>query len=182
MAYNGVAEQIVLAGGCFWCTEAMYKDLKGVISVKPGYAGGNVVNPTYKEVCTGETGHAEVIIVEYDPTTITYDTLLEIFWGAHNPTELNRQGVDVGTQYRSAIFYETDEQKQKAYDSIKNIAEPLFGVGKVVTTVEKLINLTVAEDYHHDYLKLKGDENSYCQAVVNPKVAKFRKNFKKYLM
>ena len=141
----------VFGGGCFWCTEAIYKRVKGVEKVDPGYAGGHVVNPSYKMVCTGTTGHAEVIRVKYDPTTVTFSDLLEIFWHAHDPTTPNRQGNDVGTQYRSIIFYQNDEQKKSAETSLKNTDTSSMFVNPIVTTIGKLDIFFPAEDYHSDY-------------------------------
>ncbi len=162
--------------GCFWCVEAVFQELKGVISVKSGYMGGKIKNPTYKEVCSGLTGHAEVCQIVYDPTIITYKDLLEAFWQSHDPTTLNRQGADVGTQYRSAIFYHNDEQKQAA-EFYKNKLNEENAFGKaVVTEIAELAPFYVAEDYHQNYYNENGDA-PYCQFVIAPKLEKFRKAF-----
>jgi len=163
--------------GCFWCTEAIFQRLNGVSNVKSGYEGGNVPNPTYEEVCTGETNHAEVIEMEYDPAKISYDELLEIFWKSHDPTTLNRQGADEGTQYRSVIFYHSAEQKETAekYKAALN-KDKAFGK-PVVTTIEKAEPFYVAENYHQDYF-FKNGEAPYCRLVILPKMEKLEKLFK----
>lgn len=163
--------------GCFWCSEAIFQRLKGVSNVRSGYEGGNVPNPTYEEVCSGATNHAEVIEMEYDPLKISYEELLEIFWKTHDPTTLNRQGADVGTQYRSVIFYHNEEQKQLAekYKALLN-KENAFGK-PVVTTIEKAQPFYVAENYHQDYFNRNG-EQPYCRLVILPKVEKLEKLFK----
>lgn len=162
--------------GCFWCTEAQFQQLKGVLSVESGYMGGKTVNPTYKQVCTGNTGHAEVIRVTYDPSILSYDELLAAFWQSHDPTTLNRQGADVGTQYRSAIFYYTPEQKEKAEKYKAQLtAENAFG-NPVVTEIVPDGPFYVAEDYHQDYYNQNGNQ-PYCQMVVRPKLEKFKKVF-----
>jgi peptide-methionine (S)-S-oxide reductase len=165
-----------LAGGCFWCLEAVYDDVKGVHSVESGYAGGHVDNPTYREVCNGDTGHAEVIQVRFDPSVVSYRDLLNVFFAIHDPTTLNRQGADVGTQYRSAIFYHDDEQKQTAEALIKELdGQDIWG-RRIVTQVEPLGKFYVAEDYHQEYFA-RNPYQPYCMAVVAPKVSKFRKHF-----
>lgn len=169
-------EKAVFAGGCFWCIEAAFDQLKGVKKAESGYAGGHVENPTYKQVCTGETGHAEVVEITYDPSVISYDTLLEVFWVVHDPTQLNRQGEDVGTQYRSAIFYLNDEQKEKAEESMKKSAERGDYSGEYVTLIEPLDTFYPAEAYHEDYFE-KNPLQPYCSAVIAPKMQKFRKKF-----
>jgi peptide-methionine (S)-S-oxide reductase len=170
-------DKITFGAGCFWCVEAVYSDLNGVESVVSGYAGGTVKNPSYKEVCTGNTGHAEVCQITYNPSVISYKELLEVFWQVHDPTTLNRQGGDVGTQYRSAIFYHTDEQKQVAEEFLKTLNEEKVFPDPIVTEITAINNFYPAEDYHQDYFELNGD-NPYCQAVVRPKLEKFRKVFK----
>ncbi len=169
-------ETATFAAGCFWCVEAVFQELKGVISVKSGYMGGKVKNPTYKEICTGLTGHAEVCQIVYDPKIIQYKDLLEAFWQSHDPTTLNRQGADVGTQYRSAIFYHSVEQKNAAefYKEQLN-TENAFGK-PVVTEISELAEFYVAEDYHQNYYNQNGDA-PYCQFVIAPKLEKFRKAF-----
>lgn len=170
-------EKATLAGGCFWCTEAIFKRLKGVISVVPGYAGGKVENPTYEEVCTGTTGHAEAIQIEFDPKIISYEKILEVFWHTHNPTTLNRQGNDVGPQYRSSIFYHTDEQKKIAEESKMNLEKEDIYDGNIVTEIAPFTNFYVAEDYHKNYFdRNKGD--SYCDFIITPKVQKLLREFR----
>jgi peptide-methionine (S)-S-oxide reductase len=171
-------EKATLAGGCFWCVEAVYQQLKGVEKVESGYAGGKNPNPTYKEVCTGETGHAEVVQITYDPSEISFLQLLEVFFEVHDPTTLNRQGADVGTQYRSSIFFHNDEQKQIAKSVIKELDESGAFTNKIVTILEPYTEFFVAEDYHQNYFNENGDKNPYCQMVVRPKVEKFQKVFK----
>lgn len=163
--------------GCFWCTEAQFQQLKGVISVESGYAGGTVKNPTYKEVCTGTTGHAEVTNIIYDPSVISYDEMLAAFWMSHDPTQLNRQGNDVGTQYRSAIFYHNDEQRKKAEEYKQKLMDEKVFDKPVVTKIEPFTIFYKAEDYHQNYYNENG-EQPYCQFVVRPKVEKFQKVFK----
>ena len=169
-----------LAGGCFWCTEAIFNRLKGVISVVSGYAASQVENPSYKEVCTGRTGAAEAVQITYDPSIISYDTLLEIFWHTHEPTTLNRQGNDVGTQYRSAIFYSNDEQKQIALAS-KEALEKSGAYNKpIVTEIVPFTNFYPAEDYHRDYYD-RNRSQGYCMFVIDPKVKKLLKEYKQVL-
>ena len=165
-----------LAGGCFWCLEAVFDELRGVESVESGYAGGGTGNPTYREVCSGTTGHAEVVQVKFDPKVISYRNLLNVFFAIHDPTTLNRQGADTGTQYRSAIFYHTDEQKQIAEDAIKDLNSQQIWGKPIVTELNAFDKFYVAEDYHQEYYA-KNSSQPYCQAVVAPKVAKFRKHF-----
>ena len=167
-------EFATFGAGCFWCIEAMFQDLKGVHKVASGYTGGQVDNPTYKAVCTGETGHAEVLQIQFDPEIISYETLLEALWYAHDPTQLNRQGNDVGTQYRSAIFYHNEAQKAAAEQS-KAKAKANFSK-PIVTEITAATTFYPAEDYHTDYFNLHG-ENPYCSNVVAPKVKKFRSKF-----
>jgi len=163
--------------GCFWCTEAIFQELNGVSKVVSGYAGGQTINPTYKQVCGGQTGHAEVIQITFDPAIISYDELLEIFWKTHDPTTLNRQGNDVGTQYRSVVFYHDEEQKQLALKYKKELNESGAWDKPIVTEVSQLSNYTEAENYHQDYFNENGSQ-PYCQYVIKPKVEKFRKVFK----
>ncbi|MCJ0741376.1 peptide-methionine (S)-S-oxide reductase MsrA [Pedobacter montanisoli] len=166
--------------GCFWCTEAVFQRLNGVTNVRSGYEGGQVPNPTYDEVCTGTTGHAEVIEMQYDPAKISYEELLEVFWKTHDPTTLNRQGADVGTQYRSVVFYHNEQQKALAekYKALLN-KENAFGK-PVVTTIEKAEPFYVAENYHQDYYRRNG-EQPYCRLVILPKLEKLEKLFKSKL-
>jgi peptide-methionine (S)-S-oxide reductase len=166
-----------LAGGCFWCLEAVFDELKGVKSVESGYMGGKTPNPNYDEVCSGRSGHAEVVRVTFDPDELEYRDLLAVFFAIHDPTTLNRQGNDVGTQYRSAIFYHSDEQKRDAEAVIRKLTdEKVFG-GKIVTEVTPASQFHMAEDYHQEYFQRVGGGNPYCSFVVEPKVAKFRKQF-----
>jgi peptide-methionine (S)-S-oxide reductase len=166
----------VFAGGCFWCTEAVFQRLRGVKSVESGYAGGSTPNPTYEQVSQGNTGHAEVIKFEYDPALITYHDLLEVFFVTHDPTQLNRQGADVGTQYRSAIFYADEEQRVEAEEFIKQVEADKVFSEPVVTTLEKLAEFYPAEDYHKNYFN-KNQNQPYCQVVINPKLKKFKEKF-----
>ena len=170
-------DTITLAGGCFWCTEAIFNRLKGVTSVVPGYAASQVENPSYEEVCTGRTGAAEAIQITYDPSIITYDTLLEIFWHTHDPTTLNRQGNDVGTQYRSAIFYQNDEQKQSALASKEALEKSGAYKKAVVTEIVPFTNFYPAEDYHKDYYE-RNRSQGYCMFVIDPKVKKLLNEYK----
>ncbi|MFM8634214.1 MAG: peptide-methionine (S)-S-oxide reductase MsrA [Planctomycetia bacterium] len=165
------------AGGCFWCTEAVYAELKGVRSVTSGYIGGSVANPTYKDVCTGLTGHAEAIEIEYDPAQVPFEKLLEVFFATHDPTTLNRQGADAGTQYRSGIFYHDEAQKRIAEEIIRKLDAAKVFPGKIVTEVTKATTFYPAEDYHQDYFA-KNPFQPYCQAAAAPKVQKVRKMFK----
>lgn len=169
-------EVATLAAGCFWCVEAIYQRLKGVEAVESGYMGGTLKNPTYKDVCTGETGHAEILQVTYDANLITFEEILEVFWKTHDPTTLNRQGNDVGTQYRSAIFYHSEEQKEIAAAYMKQLDESGIFSGKIVTTLEPLSEYYPAEGYHQNYFNQNGSQ-PYCQFVVRPKVEKFVKIF-----
>ena len=172
-------EIAIFGGGCFWCTEAVFEQLRGVTLVMPGYAGGSRPDPTYEDVCTGETGHAEVIRVEFDPTVISYDDLLTVFFAAHDPTTLNRQGNDVGTQYRSIILTTTDEQRKKAEAFIKKLDEG--DATKVVTEIKPLEMFYPAEAYHHHYFQNNPDK-AYCQLVINPKLQKVRERFNALMM
>jgi peptide-methionine (S)-S-oxide reductase len=171
-----MAEQVaVLAGGCFWCTEAVFLDVVGVKSVESGYTGGKTAHPTYKQVCGGDTGHAETIRITFDPDQISYDDLLDIFYATNDPTQLNRQGNDIGTQYRSAIFPQDEEQERKARAAIDRANQELGG--RVVTTIEPMGEWWPAEDYHQDYWAGEGQRNPYCLAVIPPKLQKLRKSF-----
>lgn len=171
-----VREVAILANGCFWCTEAVFLKLKGVISVKPGYTGGKVDNPNYEQVSSGNTGHAEAIKIEFDPTVISFDDLLAVFFHTHDPTTLNRQGNDIGTQYRSAIFYTDEIQKEKAENLIKELNESKAYDKPVVTEVTKFEKFFEAEDYHVNYYENHSQE-SYCQLVIAPKLDKLEKRF-----
>lgn len=164
---------IVFGGGCFWCTEAVFKQLRGVVSVTPGYAGGLVENPTYKQVCGGKTGHAEVIRVEYDPKTISFKDLLMIFFATHDPTTLNRQGNDVGAQYRSVILYATPEQEKESREFISELSEE---GAKVVTEVKPLEKFYEAENYHKNFYA-KNPSQPYCQLIISPKLEKLKEKF-----
>ncbi|MDQ3076490.1 MAG: peptide-methionine (S)-S-oxide reductase MsrA [bacterium] len=169
-------EIAVFGGGCFWCTEAVFKMLKGVSIVKPGYAGGIIDNPTYDQVCGGKTGHAEVIHIEFDPSEIKYDDLLTVFFASHDPSTLNRQGNDVGTQYRSVVFYTTLEQKEATEKFIKDLNDSSLEGKPAVTEVTPLPTFYEAENYHHDYFA-NHPENGYCEVIINPKVEKVQKKF-----
>lgn len=168
-------ETAILAGGCFWCTEAVFKDLIGVDSVESGYIGGTVPQPTYKQVCSGDTGHAEAIRVTFDPAQISYDDLLDVYFATHDPTQLNRQGNDIGTQYRSAIFPASPEQEAAARRGIERAAADW--PAPIVTTIEPMGQWWPAEDYHQDYWEGEGRRNPYCLAVIPPKLRKLRKSF-----
>ena len=170
-------EEATLAGGCFWCIEAAFKELDGVESVTSGYAGGHVENPTYEAVCREETGHAEVVKVEYDPEVLRYEDLLRVFFTIHDPTQLNRQGPDVGTQYRSAVFYHDDEQKETAEAFVRELeAEGAYDEGEIVTEIEPLEEFYEAEEYHQDYYE-KNPSDRYCSIQAEPKVQKVREKF-----
>lgn len=175
---NGKTDTATLANGCFWCTEAIFEQLKGVISATSGYTGGHVDNPTYKEVCTGETGHAECLQIVYDPSVITFDELLEVFWQTHDPTTLNRQGADVGTQYRSGIFYHNQEQKEKAEKYKTELNKSGAFDNPIVTEITPFTKFYPAEDYHQQYFENNENSNSYCRIVIRPKLDKFMKVFK----
>lgn len=170
-------DTITFGAGCFWCVEAVYQRVKGVHSVTSGYMGGKLKNPTYREVCSGLTGHAEVCQITYDPQVISFQTLLEVFWQTHDPTTLNRQGADVGTQYRSAIFAHSDEQLRLAQEWKTNLNAKQVFPNPIVTQIVEASDFYPAEDYHQDYYKLNGTE-PYCQIVIKPKMDKFLKAFK----
>ena len=173
---NTNLQTATLAGGCFWCLEAVYDEVKGVQGVESGYAGGHMDNPSYREVCNGNTGHAEVVQVHFDPNVVSYRDLLNVFFAIHDPTTLNRQGADVGTQYRSSIFYHDEEQKKIAEELIKDLNAQQIWDRPIVTQVEKLDKFYMAEDYHQEYFA-NNPYQPYCMAVVAPKVSKFRKHF-----
>ena len=173
---NTNLQTATLAGGCFWCLEAVFDEMKGVVSVESGYSNGHISNPTYREVCNGDTGHAEVVQVKYDPSVISFHDLLNVFFAIHDPTTMNRQGGDAGTQYRSAIFYHDDEQKKVAEELIQSLNAQKIWDRPIVTEVTKLDKFYIAEDYHQEYFARNAFQ-PYCQAVVAPKVAKFRKHF-----
>ncbi len=173
-------ETAIFAGGCFWCTEAFFTDLKGVEKVVSGYIGGKTENPTYKEVCEGFSGHAEAIKITFNPDEVAYEDLLEIFFATHDPTTLNRQGNDVGTQYRSEIFYTSDAQKVAAESFVKQLAEQKIFDKQIVTKVSKAPTFYVAEDYHQDYYA-QNQNQPYCAAVITPKLTKLKKNYKSRL-
>lgn len=170
-------EVATFGNGCFWCTEAIFEKLNGVISAVSGYSGGHKENPTYKEVCTGETGHAEVLQITYDPKIISFEELLEVFWKTHDPTTLNRQGNDVGTQYRSAIFYHNEEQKKLAADYKAKLTKAEIFEDPIVTEITKFDKFYPAENYHQDYYE-QNKSQPYCSLVITPKVEKFKKIFK----
>lgn len=170
------SETATLAGGCFWCLEAVYDQLKGVQDVVSGYAGGTRPNPTYEQVCSGSTGHAEVVQVKFDPSVVSFRDLLGIFFAIHDPTTLNRQGGDIGTQYRSAIFYHSPEQKTIADEVIRELTEQKLWSDPIVTEVTPLSEFYPAEAYHQEYYE-RNPNQGYCQAVVGPKVAKFRSKY-----
>lgn len=176
--YMEKAKEIAVFGsGCFWCTEAVFQELRGILSVAPGYAGGESPGkPTYEDVCTGQTGHAEVLKIEFDPAEIAYSDLLTVFFATHDPTTLNRQGNDVGTQYRSVIFYTTVEQKKEAEDFIQKLAATDPGGKPIVTEVKPLPVFYEAEDYHRNYFK-NNPQAAYCQVIIEPKVQKLEKQF-----
>ncbi len=173
-------EEAIFGAGCFWCVEAVFSEVKGVESVQSGYMGGQLDNPTYKEVCSGTTGHAEVAKISFNPSDVSYEQLLEIFWRTHNPTTLNRQGNDVGTQYRSVIFYTSEDQKQKALASKQAVEHSKLWENPIVTEISAATKFYAAEDYHNDYYKLNPDQ-PYCTYVVGPKVAKFKHAFAELL-
>jgi peptide-methionine (S)-S-oxide reductase len=173
-------EKATLGGGCFWCTEAVYQQMKGVISVVPGYSGGQVKNPSYEEVCQGNTGHAEVVQITFNPAEVSFAEILEVFFQVHDPTSLNRQGADVGTQYRSVIFYHSEDQKQTAAGMIEKLNAGKVFPKPVVTVVAPFVQFYEAEGYHKNYFS-RNPNQPYCRMVVAPKVQKFRKLFKEQL-
>lgn len=173
---GGSRDTAVLAGGCFWCVEAGLQLLRGVESVEPGYAGGDVDAPTYRQVCSGTTGHAEVVRVTYDPAVVSYGDLLDVFFTLHDPTQLNRQGADIGTQYRSAIFPQSEEQERIAREKLEELGASGLYDGPIVTTIESDQRFWPAEDYHRDYYR-EHPSQPYCRVVIDPKIAKVRKRF-----
>jgi peptide-methionine (S)-S-oxide reductase len=176
MENNGSSrtEVATLGGGCFWCLEAVYQELRGVEKVESGYSGGDVTNPTYRQVCSETTGHAEVVQVTFDPDEVSYKDILEVYFTIHDPTTLNRQGADVGTQYRSVIFYHDEDQKRTAEDVISDLEAEAIWNNPIVTEVAPFDEFYVAEDYHQNYFRNNGFQ-PYCQVIIAPKVAKFRK-------
>ena len=177
---SGKTMKATFAGGCFWCTEAVYQEIAGVGKVTSGYIGGSVPNPTYKDVCTGLTGHAEAVEIEYDPDVVPFEKLLEVFFATHDPTTLNRQGPDFGTQYRSGIFYHNDEQKETAQKVIVKLNAAKVFPGRIVTEVTQASTFYPAEDYHQDYFS-NNPSQPYCQAYAAPKVQKVKKVFKELI-
>ena len=172
------ADTATFANGCFWCTEAIFEELNGVISATSGYTGGNTENPTYKQVCTGQTGHAECLQIVYDPASISFDELLAVFWETHDPTTLNQQGADAGTQYRSGIFYHNDEQKTKAEKYKIELDKSGAYDRPIVTEITAFTKFYPAENYHQQYFENNENNNPYCKIVIRPKLDKFRKVFK----
>ena len=170
-----MSEIATLAGGCFWCLEAVFDELQGVVSVESGYMGGKTPNPTYEDVCEGRTGHAEVVQVTFDPAVLSYQDLLTVFFTIHDPTTLNRQGNDVGTQYRSAIFFHGPEQERTAREVVERITRAKVFSQPIVTEIVPASRFHLAEDYHQEYFRRVGGGNPYCSYVIEPKVAKFRK-------
>ncbi len=173
-------EVATLGGGCFWCTEAVFRRLRGVSKVASGYTGGFVPNPTYEQICTGRTGHAEVVRVEFDPDVISFDQILDVFFHTHDPTTLNRQGPDAGTQYRSAVFWNSKKQKDKAIEIIRQLDDSGDFRDPIVTTLEQLKKFYPAEDYHKNYYE-RNPNQGYCRFVIVPKMTKFNKRYKKLL-
>lgn len=172
-------KRITLGAGCFWCVEAIFEQVEGIRKVRSGYMGGTLRNPTYKEVCSGRTGHAEVVDLEYRPDLISLHDVLEIFFGTHDPTTLNRQGADVGTQYRSAIFYYEEEQSRIAQDLVRRLQSEKIYQDPIVTEIKPATEFYVAENYHQEYFRLHGEE-PYCRMVVRPKVEKFQKRYAQF--
>ena len=171
------SEVATFGSGCFWCSEAVFSELEGVVKVEPGYSGGNIKHPTYEQVCTDTTGHAEVAQVTFDPAAISFRELLEVFFSTHDPTTLNRQGADVGTQYRSVIFYSDDDQRTQSLDIIRELSSEKVFRNPIVTEVVPLEAFYPAEDYHREYFR-RNVSKPYCQAVIAPKLAKFRAHWK----
>ena len=169
-------ELATLGGGCFWCTEAVFSELKGIEKVESGYSGGTVSNPTYEQVCTGDTGHAETVQISFDPGTISYREILDVFFSVHDPTTLNRQGADIGTQYRSVIFYHTPEQRRVAEEVMKQVGDSGIWGKPIVTQLVPFAAFYKAEDYHQRYFE-NNPNQGYCRVVIAPKVAKFRKHY-----
>jgi methionine-S-sulfoxide reductase len=180
MSSESKLEQATFGGGCFWCTEAVFKELRGVKSVVSGYSGGQTANPTYEQVCSGRTGHAEAVQITFDPTQVTFPELLAVFWKTHDPTTMNRQGHDVGTQYRSVIFYHSDEQRQTAEAKKRELDQSGQFGSHIVTEITKFDRFYPAEDYHQNYFE-RNPGQGYCAAVIRPKVDKFRAGFPEML-
>ena len=176
MTTSANTDTITLGAGCFWCVEAVFQQLKGVIKAESGYSGGHVKNPSYEEVCTGNTGHAEVSQITYDPSQISLNEILEVYWKTHDPTTLNRQGGDVGTQYRSVIFYHNDEQRRYAEELKNRLSKAGIWDDPVVTQIEPFTSFYIAEDYHQEYY-FNNTQQTYCRMVITPKIEKFRKVF-----
>jgi len=176
MTNNNIAEA-TLGGGCFWCTEAVFQDLNGILSVESGYAGGHIENPTYEQICSKTTGHAEVIRITYDNTIISFEELLEVFWATHNPTTPNQQGNDKGPQYRSVIYYADEKEKLVAEKSLADTDATDLWPDPIITEISPLINYYAAEQGHQNYFKRIGNQNPYCTYVINPKVAKLKAKF-----
>jgi peptide-methionine (S)-S-oxide reductase len=174
-------ENAVLGGGCFWCLDAIYRRVSGVVKSTSGYAGGGSKNPSYEEVCSGTSGHAEVVQIEFDPEIISFENLLEIFWHIHDPTTLNRQGGDIGTQYRSVIFYISEDQKMVAEKSKKDLEAPGIFKNPVVTEIKPLVEFFAAEDYHQNFYDMNRMAHPYCMAVIDPKVKKFIHEYSDFL-
>lgn len=175
-----LTQTATLGGGCFWCIEAVFKQIKGVTKITSGYAGGSTKDPSYEEVCTGSTGHAEVIQITFDPTVIKYSEILELFFAMHDPTTLNRQGNDVGSQYRSIILYHSDEQKTVAENYLNQLTQEQIFDNPIVTEIEPFTEFYRAEEYHQNYFE-KNPDQAYCQLVITPKLQKLRQNFQKKL-
>jgi peptide-methionine (S)-S-oxide reductase len=180
MSATATGELATFGSGCFWCTEAVFRGIRGVVSAVPGYAGGTKANPTYEDVCTGTTGHAEVVRVRFDPSIVSYRDLLEVFWKTHDPTTPNRQGADVGTQYRSVVFCHNEEQARIAREVKRELDASGAFPRRIVTAIEPVAGFHEAEEYHHDYYARNPDKG-YCQMVIRPKMEKFRKVFAKRL-
>ena len=174
-------DSAIIGGGCFWCVEGIYRQFKGIVDVQPGYAGGDKENPTYAEVCAGSTGHAEVAKIDYDTSVFSYKEILEIFFSAHDPTTQNRQGDDIGTQYRSVVFYMSEEQKRAAFKVIISLTEEKVFWDSIITEVSKHKKFWPAEDYHKNYYDSHSDE-PYCNMVISPKIAKIRKKFRHFFV
>jgi peptide-methionine (S)-S-oxide reductase len=177
---NKNLKEVTFGAGCFWCIEAVFEELKGVVSVESGYSGGSILNPTYKQICTGTTGHAEVARIIYNADVISFKELLEVFWQTHDPTTLNRQGNDIGTQYRSAIFYHDTSQKEQAEHYKNELNKSGAFSNTIITEISPLINYFKAENYHQNYYSLNPNQG-YCQYIIAPKMEKFRKAFKEKL-
>lgn len=174
------SEIAILGGGCFWCTEAVYNELEGVQKVEPGYSGGNYANPTYEDICSGETGHAEVVQIEFNPDVISFEELLDVFFKTHNPTTLNRQGADIGTQYRSIILYTNEKQKETATNYINRLTEKKEYPSTIVTEIKPLVQFYPAEKYHQNYYQ-KNLQQPYCRMIIQPKVKKVKTEFQPLL-